>query len=271
MRSPPSRTPFPAGRDRWSTPAMKANGVRTAVVVAALTMLVGVAAIASNEPVRHFAPEAPQPSPDELKRIGVITSGFPVPGALPPEVYPPDCCGLDTGPDLSWLLVVMAAVGLVGLLAAAFVLVPQLLRWRPRRPHLRWRRRRRRRSGDPPATEPAVIESSPADAEADAEAARRMLDAALEPLHEPTDPRAAVIAAYSRMEQILASRELGRRIPEAPREYLTRVLRQQGMPEHSLASLTELFEEARFSAHPIPTSASARARSELETARAGLP
>ena len=262
MRRPPPR-------ERWSTPAMKANGVRTAVVVAGLTMLVGVAAIAGNEPVRHFAPEAPQPSPDELERIGVITSGFPVPGALPPEVYPPDCCGLDTGPDLSWLLVVMTAAGIVGLFAAAVVLVPQLLRWRPRRPRLRWRRSRR--SGEPPATEPAVIESSPADAEADAEAARRILDAALEPLHEPTDPRAAVIEAYARMEQILASRELGRRIPEAPREYLTRVLRQQGMPEHSLASLTELFEEARFSAHPIPTSASARARSELETARAGLP
>ena len=243
---------------------MKANGVPTAVVVAALTMLVGVAAIAGNEPVRHFAPEAPQPSTDELERIGVITSGFPVPGALPPEVYPPDCCGLDTRPDLSWLLVVMTAAGLVGLLAAAFVHVPRLLRWRPRRPHLRWRRRRCRRSGDPPATEPAEIESSPADAEADAEAARRALDAALESLREPTDPRVAVIEAYARMEQILASRELGRRIPEAPREYLTRVLRQQGMPEHSLASLTELFEEARFSAHPIPTSAPARARSELD-------
>ena len=271
MRSPPSRTPFSARRDRWSTPAMKANGVRSAVVVAALTMLVGVVAIAGNEPVRHFAPEAAQPSPDELERIGVITSGFPVPGALPPEVYPPDCCGLDTGADLSWLLVVMTAAGLVGVLAAASVLVPQLLRWRPRRPHLRWRRRRRRRSGDRPVTEPAEIESSPADAEADAEAARRMLDAALEPLREPTDPRAAVIEAYSRMEQLLASRELRRRIPEAPREYLTRVLRQQGMPERSLTSLTELFEEARFSAHPIPASASARARSELETARAGLP
>ena len=98
-----------------------------------------------------------------------------------------------------------------------------------------------------------------------------MLDAALEPLREPTDPRAAVIEAYARMEEVLASRELGRRTPEAPREYLTRVLRRQGMPERSLTSLTELFEEARFSSHPIPTSASARARSELETAREALP
>ena len=256
-----------AGRDRWSTSAMKSIRVRTAVV-AALTMLVGVAAVASDEPVRRFAPEAPQPSPDELERIGVITPGFPVPGALPPEVYPPNCCGLDTGPDLSWLLVVMTVAGLAGLFAAAVVLMPQLLRWRPRHHRLRWRRRR---NGDPPAIGPAVIETSYADDEADTEAARRMLDAALQPLREPTDPRAAVIEAYARMEQILASRELGRRSPEAPREYLTRVLRQQGMPEHSLASLTELYEEARFSARPIPASASARARTELETAQAGLP
>jgi len=250
---------------------MKAHGARTAVVLAALTALVGIAAIAGNEPVRHFAPEAPQPGPDELERIGVITSGFPVPGALPPEVYPLDSWGLDTGPDLTWLLVVMAAIGLAGLLAAAVVFVPQLMRWRPGRPHLRWRRRQRGRNGAPPETEPAVAEPSPADAEADAEGARRMLDAALEPLRAPTDARAAVIEAYARMEQVLASRELGRRTPEAPREYLTRVLRRQGMPERSLTSLTELFEEARFSAHPIPASASARARSELEAARAGLP
>ena len=130
---------------------------------------------------------------------------------------------------------------------------------------------RRGRSGEPPATEPAVVEPSPADAEADAEVARRALDAALVSLREPADSRAAVIEAYARMEDVLASRELGRRIPEAPREYLTRVLREQGMPERSLTTLTELFEEARFSPHPIPTSASARARSELETAREALP
>jgi Domain of unknown function (DUF4129) len=249
---------------------MKANGVRTAAVVTALTMLVGVAAIAGNEPVRRFAPEPPQPSRDELEHIGVITSDFPVPGALPPEVFPPDCCGLDTGPDLTWLLVVMTAVGLVGLLATALVLVPQLLRWRPRRPRLTWRRRRRGRRSEPPAEEPGVVEP-PAEAEADAQVARQALEAALVSLREPSDPRGAVIEAYARMEDVLASRELGRRIPEAPREYLTRVLREQGMPERSLTTLTELFEEARFSPHPIPTSASARARSELETAREALP
>jgi hypothetical protein len=248
---------------------MQANGVRTAAVVTALTMLVAVAAIAGNQPMRRFAPEPPQPTRDQLEGIGLITSDFPVPGALPPEVYPPDCCGLETGPDLTWLLVVMSALGVVGLLAAAFVLVPQLLRWRPRWPRLRWRGRRRR-SGEPPATEPTVDEPPPVDAEADTEVARRAVDAALVRLREPADPRGAVIDAYARMEDVLASRELGRRIPEAPREYLRRVLREQGMPERSLTTLTQLFEEARFSPHPIPTSASARARSELEIAREAL-
>jgi hypothetical protein len=104
----------------------------------------------------------------------------------------------------------------------------------------------------------------------DAEVAREVVDAALAPLREPADPRAAVIEAYARMENVLAERELGRRIPEAPREYLRRVMREQGMPQESLATLTALFEEARFSRHPIPESAPRRAASELQTARVAL-
>ena len=80
-----------------------------------------------------------------------------------------------------------------------------------------------------------------------------------------------MIAAYARMELVLAARELGRRTPEAPREYLGRVLREQGMPERSLTTLTALFEEARFSRHPIPQSAPRRALGALENARAALP
>ena len=72
------------------------------------------------------------------------------------------------------------------------------------------------------------------------------------------------------MEQVLAERELGRRTPEAPREYLGRLLLEQGMPERSLTTLTALFEEARFSLHPIPESAPRRALSELEKARVAL-
>jgi uncharacterized protein DUF4129 len=69
---------------------------------------------------------------------------------------------------------------------------------------------------------------------------------------------------------VLAERELGRRAPEAPREYLGRVLREHGMPKRSLTTLTALFEEARFSLHPISHSARRRALSALEDARLAL-
>jgi hypothetical protein len=249
---------------------MQVNGVRTAALVLALTALVSAAAIAGTEPMRRFDPVEAPATREELVDIGAITSGFPVPGALPPEVYPRDGWGLDTGPDLTWLLVLMTAAGLVGLLGAAVVLVPRLLRWRPRWPRLKWRGLGRRRRGELPTTEPPVDEPSPAAAEAGGEVARRALDSALVALREPADPRGAVIDAYARMEEVLASRELPRGAPEAPREYLERVLRDQGMPERSLTTLTELFEEARFSPHPILPSTSDRARRELENAREAI-
>jgi len=99
---------------------------------------------------------------------------------------------------------------------------------------------------------------------------QRALHAASAPLRDPADPRAAVIEAYARMEQVLAERDLGRRAPEAPREYLTRVLGTDGAPQRSLATITALFEEARFSRHPISQSARRRALGELENARAAL-
>jgi len=249
---------------------MQATRVRAAAVITALTTLVGVAAIAGSEPMRHFDPVEPPATREELVEIGVITADFPVPGALPPEVYPRDGWGLDTGPDLTWLLVLMTGIGLVGLLATVFLLVPRLLRWRPRWPRVKWRVRRRR-SGESPTTEPVLVEPSPVDVEPDADVARRALEAALIPLREPADPREAVIEAYVRMEEVLASRKLGPRITEAPREYLGRILREQGMPERSLTTLTELFEEARFSPHAISASASGQARSELQAAREALP
>ena len=100
--------------------------------------------------------------------------------------------------------------------------------------------------------------------------AREAVDAALAPLREPADPRAAVIEAYARLEHVLAERELGRQTAEAPREYLHRVMRDHGMPEASLTTLTLLFEEARFSRHPIPESTRRRAATELNAARAAL-
>ena len=184
---------------------------------------------------------------------------FPVPGALPPEVFvfEPD----EESGTPAWLRWTIAALGLAGL-AATVPLVRDLRR--------RGGRRRRRRSGRPTPPETAVTRPSSSGPKDDVEVARRAVDTALDPLREPADARAAVIEAYARMEQVLADRELGRRTPEAPREYLERVLRERGMPERSMTTLMALFEEARFSLHPIPQSAPRRALSELENARVAL-
>jgi Domain of unknown function (DUF4129) len=228
--------------------------------VIALTMLVCVVAIAGREPLRGTTGEPTETRQRPPDVVVAPPPEFPVPGALPPEVFVIELDEESATP--AWLRWTIAAIGLAGILAAAVLLVRELRRRRGRR--------HRRRSGRPTPPDETVAQPSSGGTEDDAELARRALDAALEPLREPANPRAAVIEAYGRMEQVLAERELGRRTPEAPREYLARVLREQGMPEQSLTTLTALFEEARFSLHPIPPSAPRRALSELENARVAL-
>jgi hypothetical protein len=238
---------------------MQAAGTRTVLAVIAVTLLVSVVAIGGSEPLRGTtgeAAETPQRSPNV---VVPPPAEFPVPGALPPEVF---VFEEDSGAP-EWLRWVMALV-LVAALIAGTVLVVRAL---PGMAGL-WRRRRTQGGSEPdePADE-AVGATSEGE---DADLLRRAVEAALEPLRDPTDPRSAVIAAYARMETVLAERELGRRRPEAPREYLARVLGEGGMPERSLTRLTDMFEEARFSRHPIPESAPGRARDELESTRAAL-
>ena len=86
----------------------------------------------------------------------------------------------------------------------------------------------------------------------------------------PADPRAAVLAAYARMETALASVGLARRPSDAPREYLARLEAGLGGGRAPAARLTELFERARFSPHPVGEDARAEAIGALETLRMEL-
>lgn len=236
---------------------MQAVGARTGVVVIALTMLVCLVAVAGREPLRGTPAEPPEPPRRPAEVVVPPPSVFPVPGALPPEVFVLE--EEDESATPAWLLWMIVTVALAGILAAGVAVVREVRNTRGGRRRRRPRSRRTER-------EAAVA----AGAEHEKATARSAVDAALAPLRDPADARSAVIEAYARMEQVLAEREFGRRSPEAPREYLRRVLLERGMPEQSLTTVTALFEEARFSLHPIPDSAPRRALRELENARVAL-
>jgi Domain of unknown function (DUF4129) len=86
----------------------------------------------------------------------------------------------------------------------------------------------------------------------EASATRAAVDAAIGALDSEADPRQAVIAAYRAMQRTLSEHGVARSATEAPREYLRRVLVASQANEREAKTLTGLFEEARYSTHPIP-------------------
>jgi hypothetical protein len=73
----------------------------------------------------------------------------------------------------------------------------------------------------------------------------------LEELEAESDPRQAVIAAYGRMERALARVGMPRAKHEASLEYLERLLSLLDAEGPAARRLTELFQVAKFSDHPI--------------------
>ena len=139
-----------------------------------------------------------------------------------------------TNLGLSWwevlIAVVLAVVGFVAILRAF---------------------RAYRASVSTPDEEPEVLRQTSALASAVGAGLR---DARLEP-----DPRRAVITAYATMERMLAAQGWPRREVEAPLEYMTRLFAERNVRADALATLTELFELARFSHHVISPATKERA------------
>jgi hypothetical protein len=92
----------------------------------------------------------------------------------------------------------------------------------------------------------------PAMAAPEVSAPHAAVEAAIDALDTEADPRRAVIAAYSAMQRSLGERGIVRSPAEAPREYLNRALMVTHGTERDARTLTDLFEEARYSLHPIP-------------------
>jgi hypothetical protein len=100
-----------------------------------------------------------------------------------------------------------------------------------------------------------------------AEQMSEVLDDAIDYLGDEPDPRQAVILAYARMERVLARSGLVRRPSEAPLEYMERVLSEMTSAEAPVRRLTELFEWAKFSQHPIDARMRSDAISALQAIR----
>ena len=74
---------------------------------------------------------------------------------------------------------------------------------------------------------------------------------AIDDLEAEPDARRAVIAAYARMERVLARHGLRRKQSETAVEYLRRVLLGLTSRTEAVTRLTGLFEQAKFSRHEI--------------------
>jgi len=112
-------------------------------------------------------------------------------------------------------------------------------------------------------------EPEPADAGIDEELAATIGDA-IDDLEAEPDARRAVVAAYARMEAVLARHGLRRRPSQTPLEYLRGLLAALSGRGAAAARLTELFEEAQFSTHRVDEPMKREAIASLRTIRDGL-
>ncbi len=93
------------------------------------------------------------------------------------------------------------------------------------------------------------------------------LDDTLDDLRAESDPRRAVIAAYARLERVLAARGVARHPAETPEEYLARILGELEVDQKSVRRLTVLFSRAKFSPHAVDFEMKEEAIGALERVR----
>jgi len=100
-------------------------------------------------------------------------------------------------------------------------------------------------------------------------ALRESVELGLDALRSEPDPRLAVIAAYAAMERSMSTVGLGRVSSEAPVEYLRRITAAVPAAEDA-ATISQLFQVARFSVDPVDEAMRQDAIAALERVRAAL-
>jgi hypothetical protein len=96
------------------------------------------------------------------------------------------------------------------------------------------------------------------------------LDLALDDLRAEVDPRRAVIAAYARLERVLAAHGQPRLVADTPEEHLSRVLAHLDVDRQAIRRLADLFVRAKFSQHEVDVGMKEEAIGALEHVRDAL-
>jgi hypothetical protein len=169
------------------------------------------------------------PTPSEAEE-------FAFPSPVPTDATPEAGQGASYEPSVSWLPIA-AVVALVVAAFVAYLIAERRAQRAPRRL---------------------------ADLAKQLEAA---LDESLDDLRAEADPRKAIIAAYARLERVLAANGVSRRAAETPDEYLPRVLRDLELSPSAIERLTALFTRAKFSQHAVDTAMKEEAIGALEEVR----
>ena len=99
---------------------------------------------------------------------------------------------------------------------------------------------------------------------------RRAFSAGLRELQLHTDPRQAIIACYARLEHLLEDHGVPVYRHLTPKEYMGTVLQGIDLPMDAFADLVALFEQARYSLHPLDDAARENAATHLNTLKTHL-
>ena len=98
----------------------------------------------------------------------------------------------------------------------------------------------------------------------------RAVDDGIDRLESVADPRAAIVECYARFESAAAAADRPRRPAETAREFLEAALATLALPADAVGRLTDLFELARFSLHPVGATERADALAALGRIKAAL-
>jgi hypothetical protein len=99
---------------------------------------------------------------------------------------------------------------------------------------------------------------------------RRAVNAGLRALQSHADPRQAIIACYARLEHLLEAYGVPAYAHLTPQEYMGVALQGLDLPLDALAGLVQLFEQARYSLHPLDDTARTQATTYLTTIQTHL-